>query len=143
MRRCWPFLWLGVVCPLFLCAQDADEYHVIVNSDNPIETISRSAVGKMMLKKKRNWGDGRAVAPVDLERGSAVRAAFSHEILGKSIDSIRDYWRKQLMSGRREPPPEMSDDDAVILFVQKNAGGIGYVSKGANLDGVKVIQVGQ
>lgn len=144
MRKCWPCLLLPwVLFPLLLSAQDFDDFQVIVHLENPVENIPRSMLSKMMLKKKRNWKDGKEVVPVDLARGSSVRAAFTLTILGQSIDSIRKYWQKQLISGRRVPPPEMSDDDAVILFVQKNAGGIGYVSRQASLAGVKVISIGK
>ena len=79
------------------------------------------------------------VFPVDQTLSQIVRAEFSKQIHGKSPKTIRNYWQQQIFSGRGIPPPEKSSDMAVILYVQKHPGAIGYVSNKVPLRGVKVV----
>jgi hypothetical protein len=46
-----------------------------------------------------------------------------------------------VFSGRELPPPELENDEEVVRFVAKNAGGVGYVSPAANVERVKVLTV--
>jgi ABC-type phosphate transport system substrate-binding protein len=71
-----------------------------------------------------------------------VRAAFSENVHGRSVASIKNYWQRQIFSGRNVPPPEFSDDSAMVAHVQSDPGAVGYVSPSASLgSGVKRIRV--
>lgn len=117
-------------------------FRVIVNSAHPATTIRRAQLVDVFLKKVNRWGDGSAIQAVDLSTKSPVRAAFSKEGLGQSIDAVVNYWQRQILSGRERPPIVKSSDDEVVAFVGSLAGGIGYVSPGATLtDKVKAIKI--
>ncbi|MCG8457707.1 MAG: hypothetical protein MI919_15640 [Holophagales bacterium] len=122
-------------------AQAAGGYKIIVNSGNPTTSLSKGQVSSYLLKKKSRWENNVPVDPVDLEAGSDVRAAMSEEIHGRSVSSIKNYWQRQIFSGRGTPPREVKSDSAVIDFVRDNAGGIGYVSPSTRLDGVKEVRI--
>jgi hypothetical protein len=116
---------------------------VIVNSSNPVSSLSASEVSNLFLKKgKTTWPSGERVLPVDLGEQSAVREAFSRKIHGKGQGPIKAYWQKQIFSGRDVPPPEKGSAADVIAFVRGNRGAIGYVPAGLEPGiGVKVLQV--
>ena len=119
-------------------------YRVIVNKDNPTETLSKSDVSKYLLKKRTKWdGLSAKVEPIDLGEDSLVREAFSKDVHGRSIAFIQRYWQKQIFTGRGIPPPQVGDDAAVVSFVSSQPGAIGYVSQGARIDGVKVVSVSE
>ena len=46
-----------------------------------------------------------------------------------------------IFSGRGVPPPELDSDEAVIRFVLKYPGAIGYVSAGADIGAAKPLHV--
>ena len=121
-------------------AQAAD-YQIIVNSENPVSSLSRVKISKMFLKKVTEWGKGEDVLPVDLVSSSKVRESFSQDIHGKSVATIKNYWQQQIFSGRNTPPPQKTSDAEVLSYVKANPGAIGYVSLSANVDEVKVIQI--
>jgi ABC-type phosphate transport system substrate-binding protein len=119
-------------------APSSDGFQLIVNSANPVASLSREKASKMFLKKISKWDSGAAVAPVDLDQGSPVRAAFSRAVHGKPVSAVVSYWQQLIFSGRDVPPPEKGSDAAVIAFVKANPGAIGYVGGSVPSD-VKVL----
>lgn len=118
----------------------SQDYIVIVNNKNPVETLTREQVGKLFLKKM-DWGNGARVEPVDLQVKSPVRANFTQRVHGKSISAIRSYWQQAVFMGTASVPPEKRYDSEVIAHVRNNPGAIGYVSASANVKGVKILTV--
>lgn len=130
-----------MTAPVRSAAEDQG-YWVIVHKDNPADSITRSELSQYLLKKSSRWGNGYSakVDPVDLDSGSDVREAFSRDIHKRSVASIKNYWQRQIFSGRGVPPPEVGSEAAVISHVS-SPGAIGYVSSRATLDSVKVVSV--
>ena len=133
---------LVILTTLGLMAQEA-AYNVVVNKDNPVNSLTKKEVSNLFLKKVTKWSNGRTVQPLDLVETSRVRDKFSKEIHSRKVSSIKAYWQKQIFSGRKIPPAEKKSDREVLTFVQKNPGAIGYISsanKGvpANIKIVKV-----
>jgi ABC-type phosphate transport system substrate-binding protein len=114
-------------------------FRVIVHPDNPALGMSRDQVADVFLKKVTRWPDGETIRPVDLRTSSPVRKELTERVLRKSIAAVRSYWQQLIFSGRSIPPPELDSDAAVVAFVARNRGAIGYVSSEAKLDGVKVM----
>jgi hypothetical protein len=53
------------------------------------------------------------------------------------VGAVRSYWQQRIFSGRDVPPPELDSDEAVVAFVARSPGGIGYVSAATKLSGVR------
>ena len=119
----------------------AQDYVVVVNAANPAASVSKAEASNIFLKKAAKWSHGAAAQPVDQQKSSAVRDAFSKAVHGKPASAIASYWQQQIFSGKDVPPPAKGSDDEVIAFVKATPGGIGYVSAGAAVAGVKVIAV--
>ena len=118
-------------------------YRVIVHKDNPADSISKKDLSLLLLKKKKRWANRLRADPIDLESTSTVRNAFTKDVHGRSVSSIKNYWQRQIFSGREVPPPEVASDAEVIAHVSSHPGGIGYVSASATLTGtgVKVLDL--
>jgi len=119
----------------------AQSYKVIVNKDSSISSLTKDQISKLFLKKVTRFTDGTTALPVDLVSDSSIRQAFSEDIHGQSVASVRKYWQKQIFSGRGVPPPEKPNDQEVIAFVEANPGAIGYISASASADEIKVINI--
>ena len=117
-----------VILPL-AAALSAQQYpfKIIVPSDHPGNAIRRQELGDIFLGRRRQWGDGRPLLAVDQSIRSKVREAFVWEVLGQSAEAVENYWRKQLMTGGRRPPPVKDTNAKVIAFVAENPGAVGYV----------------
>jgi len=114
---------------------------VVVNEANPVTSLSREELADLFLKKVSSWGDGTLVLPVDQLEETAVRENFNREILRKSSNAVRAYWQQRIFAGRDIPPPERESDGAVLAFVRRNRGAIGYVSAESSTAGVKALTV--
>lgn len=134
--------WLLLVSLLAPALATAADYVVIVNPANKVSSLSRGEVQRLFLKNTTVWPSGEGVKPVDLPKSSPVRAAFSNEVLGRSIPSLDQFWTHSIYSGRATPPPEKKSEREVVEYVRETPGAIGYVSAGASLEGVKKVATG-
>jgi ABC-type phosphate transport system substrate-binding protein len=122
-------------------AEPAASFHVIVNSANHAAKVDKRFVAEAFLKKRTRWDDDRAIQPVDLGQKSSARSAFSREVLGRDVGSVRRYWAQLVFSGRGVPPPELATESDVVKYVAAHDGAIGYVAAGVALAGVKVVEI--
>jgi ABC-type phosphate transport system substrate-binding protein len=134
-------LLLALVTPVFADAPAVPIYQVIVNPASKLTEVDRSFLEDAYLKKISHWPSDQMIRPVDLLPSSATRRAFSEAVVHRSIDAVKGYWQQRIFSGRDVPPPELDSDDEVVKYVLKYEGAVGYVSRGANLNGSKVIAV--
>jgi ABC-type phosphate transport system substrate-binding protein len=112
---------------------------VIVHPDNPAQRVSRRFVADAFLKRTVRWSHGELLAPVDLPSQSALRAEFSEEVLGKPLTALRMHWQQVIFTGRGLPPPELGSEAAVMQYVLRERGSLGYVSQATNPAPAKVI----
>ncbi len=120
---------------------NGQEFKVIVNSSNTVSSLTKKQVSDFFLKKKTKWSNKTKVQPVDLSSRSEIRKKFSKTIHRKSTGQVRAFWQQSVFSGKASPPAEMRNDIAVINYVKKHKGAIGYVSKNAKTNGVKTITI--
>jgi ABC-type phosphate transport system substrate-binding protein len=141
-----------IVCALFLvtliaglgaraAAQGPGDFIVIVNRQNSVNAASREFVGDAFLKKTSHWDEGEVIRPVDQRADSRVRRAFSWLVLKRTVSAVRNYWLQHIFSGGDLPPPELDSDDAVVGYVSRYPGSIGYVSFSARLGDTKPIDI--
>jgi ABC-type phosphate transport system substrate-binding protein len=137
------FLLVGLVFLVVqsvMLAQDTS-FKIVVNTANPIASISKDDLSKLFLKKSTTWKNGREVIPVDQSERSPVRENFSKNIHDRPVAAIKSYWQQQMFSGRSTPPTTKSSDGELLSFVQQNPDAIGYVSSSVAISGVKVVDI--
>ena len=122
-------------------AESVADFRVIVHPDNPSTSLSRDALTDSFLKRTTRWGDGETIRPVDQRSDSAVRRRFSDSVLQRSVAAVKSYWQQRIFSGRELPPPELESDEAVVSYVMKHRGAVGYVSGAAKLERARPVQV--
>jgi len=132
-----------VVAPIEIVAQER-AYQVVVNVANPVSRLSRAEVSRIFLKRQPSWKHGGSILPVDLERSSKARIAFTTDVHSRSMNAIGTFWQQQIFAGKQVPPPEKSKDEDILNHVRSNPNAIGYVSAGTALgSGVKVVTLTQ
>jgi ABC-type phosphate transport system substrate-binding protein len=103
--------------------------------------VEREFLSDAFLKKTTRWQDDEAIRPVDLRPSSATRKYFSERVHKRSVAAVRSYWQQRIFSGRGVPPPELDDDAAVVRYVLKHPGAVGYVRGDSPLEGAKILQL--
>jgi ABC-type phosphate transport system substrate-binding protein len=137
------FLMLAILAaPRFeAAAESVRSYRVIVHPKNPRTKLDRRFISDVFLKKRTRWSDDSVITPVDLGLKSSARAAFSTDILDRSVAAVRRYWTQLVFSGRGVPPAELASDADVVKYVSTHAGAIGYVSGSVDITGTKQIVI--
>lgn len=115
-------------------AWGAETYTLVVNAANPTSSLSRRQIADIFLGKASKWPDGRPAVAVEQSTVSPIRAAFSRDVLGKSVDEVINYWQQIVFSGRGVPPKTKASDQEVLEFVAGAAGGVGYVAAGTSVE---------
>jgi hypothetical protein len=132
--------WLSFASS-FAIAEPPPELLVLVHPSNPSNGVSREFVSDAFLKKVTRWSHDETIRPVDLSPKAATRRLFSERVLKRSVAAVRHYWQQRIFSGRGVPPPELDDELAVVRYVLKYPGAIGYVPGGTPLEGAKVVAI--
>jgi len=149
-------LWISILpaaCLLFFCLAAPPSVHagdvivVIVNSANPVESLSTSELKKLFLSDRSHWDTGKAVAPVVPAPGAPERTSFLKVVCGMSDSDLNKYFMQAAFTGKSATPPkEVSNAAAVKSFVAAFPGAIGFVKAldfhGDGSDGgVKAVKV--
>lgn len=119
----------------------AGGFRVVAHPGVHTTSLTKAAAAAVFLKKTPKWDDGTPVVPVDQTDQSPVRASFTSTVLGKSVAAVKSFWQQQIFSGRDVPPVEKRSDAEVLDFVRATPGAVGYVSEGATVNGVTIIDV--
>lgn len=118
----------------------ANAFRIVVNTANPVSSLSKSEASRLFLKKVTSWRDGKPVLVVDQPEVSPCRRSFTKEIHGREVASVKSYWQQMIFAGRAVPPTEKPSDSDVVSFVATNPLAIGYVSPNTAVgEGVKVV----
>lgn len=118
----------------------AEDFKVIAYAGLPVNEISAVDLRSIFLGTKTSLEDGSKVTPV-METNGVVLTAFSKTYLGKSGAALQAYYRSLVFTGKWSMPVAFATDSAVIAYVARTPGAIGYIRENAEADGVKVLKV--
>jgi ABC-type phosphate transport system substrate-binding protein len=114
---------------LLLCAPLAarDEIAVIVAKEGTEVRFNRKQLHDIYLKKILLAPDGTKLIPVNLPPEHPLRLSLSETLLHKNAQQLQDYWNQRYFHGIT-PPYVLHSQEAVVQFVAKTPGAIGYIS---------------
>lgn len=95
-------------------------------------------IAAIYLLRRTVWPDGSHIVPVNREASSLIRAEFTARVLRQDNDSLAVYWNRMHFMGL-EPPVVQESDAAMLAFVRKVPGAIGYIDAETPPEGVKVV----
>ena len=91
---------------------------------HPDITLSRADIKEVYLGEKQ-FGGSIKLHPVD---NPASQQAFLSTVLGMTAARYRSSWLRKSFRDALNPPAELSGDAAVLDFVQRTPGAVGYVT---------------
>lgn len=127
--RCRVRLAAVLLGATLLCATAAakDEIVVIVARDTPDLRLTTAALRDIYLKKIFLDDHNREFIPLNLPPDHALRRAFSLALFNKGAQELQNYWNQRYFHGIT-PPFVLGSPQAVVQFVAKTPGAIGYVT---------------
>ena len=112
---------------------------VVANSGVSADSISKSELRDVFLGASSSV-HGARVKPVLLREGP-THTDFVTNYVGKAPVTFIMVWRGLVLSGQATMPKTLDTDAAVVDYVARTPGAIGYVSKSSSHDAVKVLAV--
>lgn len=107
----------------------ATSYAVILNAENDFSGDPRI----FYTLQKSQWPSGDEVAPAAIKVGSSLEkgvilSGFVKRVLKLGgISEYREYWIRQKSKGQTRRPIDQTSFKAILKFVSREPGGIGYV----------------
>ena len=138
MKKHWHFIFLAAAAVLFTLQVKA-QVIVIANPNVKADSISKSELKDVFTGESSSLKESGHVVPVFQKEGATHTEFLSS--MGESPAAILICWRGMVMSGRASMPKSFDSDAAVVEYVAKTAGAIGYINKAAPHDGVKELAV--
>lgn len=115
-----------------------DDILIVANPRAAVTAVDLEALNAIYLLRVTHWSDGQPIVPINREANSSVRAAFSRHVFNQPPEALVQYWNQMHFMGRL-PPIVMESDQAVVAFVRRVDGAIGYVAAGTTTGGVKIV----
>jgi ABC-type phosphate transport system substrate-binding protein len=116
----------------------ADELIIIAHPDVPVTRLSTSELSNIYLLKMTVWNGGSNIVPVNREAASQIRTQFSDNVMRQPPSALNAYWNQMHFKGKT-PPLVQESDLAVLAFVQRVPGAIGYISASVQPQNVKIL----
>lgn len=135
MRR---LLVLALTIALMPISNASADLYIIANKDLPVGQLDKDDIAAIYLLKKKHWDNGEAIMPINLPAQAEARNRFSAEIFDSTPDKLGSYWDKMLFKGET-PPVTQNSEQAVVLFVERIKGAIGYVETKPQSPQIKIL----
>ena len=114
---------------MFSVAASADnDIVVIVAQDTPDFKINLPLLRDIYLKKIFLDDKDQEFIPLNLPPDHVLRQAFSLALFKKGAQELQNYWNQRYFHGIT-PPYVLGSTQAVVQFVAKTPGAIGYVTR--------------
>ncbi len=140
MRSPRPFAILTGIL-LLTGAASAQGLRVIANPSVQATSISPTDLKSLYLEEKTSLAGSGHVEPVLMKAGPAHEAFLRH-VLGRTDSDLQMYYRSLVFTGRGSVPKTLDSDEAVVAYVAKTRGAIGYVSPSVSAEGVRTLDLG-
>jgi len=112
---------------LYRSAAAKDEIAVIVARDAAHLPLNPVILRDIYLKKIFVDSNGRPFIPVNLPPDNRLRRSLAQTLFNKSSQQLQDYWNQRYFQGV-SPPYVLHSQEAVVQFVAKTPGAIGYIA---------------
>ena len=131
---------LAIVCTCVASPSGIEEIKIVANPGIAVSEISHDDLNRIFLMTKTSLPGAGHVEPV-LETGGPVHKEFLKEYIGRTNAALMTYYRSLVFTGKASIPRTFSSETALIEYIAKTKGAIGYVSANANTAGVKTMRV--
>ena len=132
-------LVLALTATLMPISTASADLYIIVNKDLPVTQLDKSDIAAIYLLKKKHWENGNDIMPINLPAQADARTRFTAEVFDSTPEKLGSYWDQMLFKGET-PPVTQNSEQAVILFVERIKGAIGYVETKPQSLQIKILQ---
>lgn len=127
-------------CVLSVPMAEAQET-VLIGNANVSDTLKAEEVKQIFLGKKTRWADNSNIHFV-LFNKKDVYEAFVKNYVGKTYSQYRNYWKKQVFSGKGRMPKSFKNLNEMLEYLAGTEGSIGFMPlQEIEHDAVKILRI--
>jgi ABC-type phosphate transport system substrate-binding protein len=123
------YAWAAALLACLAGPAAAADLVVIANPSVSASDISADDLKLIFLGSKTSFG-GSNVEPVLADAGAA-HEEFLKSYLSKSDSALRNHFKSLVFTGKGSMPKSFNSDAAIVAYIAKTKGAIGYVAEGA------------
>ena len=112
---------------------------VVISPSNQISSMTEKEVNRIFMGFTKRFPNGGKVSIVNQSEANAIRSDFDKTVNKTTMAKVNARWASLAFSGRTEFPPMLKSDEEVIMWLEKNTNGIGYIDSSKVSDKVKVV----
>ena len=112
-----------------LKSQPALSVELIVNKDNPIESITLNNLRFIFLMRNTSWENGEKIKVYVNQWDSPEHTLFCKEILNVIPHRINGAWERKKYSGMGDIPETLNNDETMLNKIMEHKNAIGYVKE--------------
>ncbi len=125
-----PLLILGLIPILSAAPLAQGEPKKIVVVTNAVDI---GPINKQQLKQIYMKGVSYNLKPINLNKGSKIRAIFNSTIIGLTESRINSYWVQMEFSGKAEAPLEFDNIENILSQLNQSSRSIAYLPQGTEI----------
>ena len=131
------FIGSCVLEPLLAEAQEI----VLIGNADITETLEAEEIKQIFLGKKTRWADNSKIHIV-LFNNKEAYTTFVKDYIGKTYTQYRNYWKKQVFSGKGRMPKSYSTLDELLDYLAETKGSISFMPlQEFEHDSVKILRI--
>ena len=104
-----------------------NEQLVLIGHEGVADALEKDDIRQIFMGKKTRWADGTKIMFVVFADKEAY-VNFLKAYVGKTYSQYRNYWKKQVFTGKGRMPQSFENSDQLIRFVSGTAGAISFIS---------------
>jgi|APLak6261672720_1056091.scaffolds.fasta_scaffold04308_2 ABC-type phosphate transport system substrate-binding protein len=133
-------LLLILACLTLAAIGRGAEYQIIAHPGVDASSLTKADAKNLLLGNKARWDNGVIVRLAVLSGGKAHDDVIT-ELTSRTPDQFDKYWKKQVFTGKGVMPESAADDAAMLAYVAKTPGSLGYISSQTEASGVKILPI--
>lgn len=115
------------------------EWAVVVNPAVEINSLEKSEVARIFMKKSKTLPNGEEVIPLSQASRADVNEAFFAKISGQNKMQRDAYWARLMFTGKGRPPEDAKSNEVMKQRIAEDKRYIGYVDAASVDSTVKVV----
>lgn len=117
----------------------SEQLVVVVNADNPVNTLTKSEVIDIFMGKYLAYPNGDLASPIELNDDNLLKENFYQNLIGRSVASVNAYWARLKFTGRKRKASVLASEEEVIGQLNETKFAIGYIRESKLTDNLKVV----
>lgn len=131
------FIFLLMTTPVAF----AEDIVVVVNVNNPTNTMTRSEVIDLFMGRYVAFPNGDSATPIEFEGATPIKKSFYKNLVGMPLARINAYWSRLRFSGKQRSTIHLNNEESVIEKLENDRSAIAYIEKSKISNNMKIIYV--